>query len=127
VTPGPAVASKPKQSDRPSDGGDAMPRIFKLLFLVLALPAVALAAPEGETTKWNDTIRDIYIDGHLDRSTQQLASERRIVLLPAIGNAVLFDLANGEASVVDRKAFAVADDHTFATAPRTLICAVVGP
>jgi hypothetical protein len=93
----------------------------------LAFSTVALAAPEGETTRWNDTIRDIYIDGHLDRSTQQLASERRLVLLPATGNAVMLDVANGEASVVDRNAFAVADDHTFATAPKTLMRTVVGP
>lgn len=104
-----------------------MPRFIKTLILVLALPTVALAAPDAETTKWNDTIRDIYIDGHLDRSTQQLASERRIVLLPASGNAVMLDVPNGEASVVDRNAFSVADDHTFAMAPKTLARTVVGP
>jgi hypothetical protein len=107
-----------------------MLRLFKLLVLVTilgSLPIAALAAPEGETTKWNDTIRDIYIDGHLDRSTQQLASEHRLVLLPRTGDALLFDVANGEASRVDRTLFTLADDHTFATAPRTLARTVVGP
>lgn len=104
-----------------------MPRFITTLILALALPTVAFAAPEPETTKWNDTIRDIYIDGHLDRSTQQLASERRLVLLPASGNAVMLDVPNGEASIVDRNAFSVAEDHTFAMAPKTLARTVVGP
>lgn len=104
-----------------------MARFTKLLILVLALPTIALAAPEPETTRWSDTIRDVYVDGHLDRSMQQLASERRLVLLPATGNAIVLDIANGEASTVDRSLFAVADDHTFATAPKTLTRTVVGP
>src|SRR5258706_7289724 len=104
-----------------------MARPFKLLFLLLTLSNVAFAAPATDTTKWNDTIRDVYIDGRLDRSTQQVASEKRIVLLPRTGDALLFDVPNGEASKVDRSVFAVADDHTFAMAPHTLARTVVGP
>src|SRR5580765_4236289 len=107
-----------------------MLRLFKALLpvtILLSLPIAAFAAPEGETTRWNDTIRDIYIDGHLDRSTQQLASEHRLLLLPRTGDAVLFDVPNGEASRVDRALFTLADDHTFATAPRALARTVVGP
>ena len=39
-----------------------MPRFIKLLIFVLALPTVALAEVTADTTKWNDTIRDIYIE-----------------------------------------------------------------
>ncbi len=103
-------------------------RIPVLVTILLSLTAAVHAAPEGETTaKWSDTIRDVYIDGHLDRSTQQLASEHRLLLLPGTGDAVLFDVPNGEASRVDRALFTVAADHTFATAPRTLARTVVGP
>jgi hypothetical protein len=97
-----------------------MPRFSLVFFVILSLFTVPLRAADA-TVKWNDTIRDVYVDGRLDRSFQMLSSGRTLVLLPTAGQALLFDPAAGEVARAGRENFVLADDHTSAVAPRVLV------
>ncbi len=88
--------------------------LLSALLLLLALPAAA-------DLKWNDVLRDVYVNGALNRAGQTLSCEtpRRLAYLPPSGDAWIFDPAAHEVSSADRAVFAFNDDRTSATTPDT--------
>lgn len=82
------------------------------LVSILLAATIAAAAPRS----WNDSIRDVYIDGRLDRSAQTLTSSSPRMLAVLCGDEVL--LFDPETKVVSRLAksrFTFAPDRTTAT------------
>lgn len=85
------------------------------------LPALLLLAlPAAAATKWNDTLRDVYVDGALHRDVQTLVHEHQLAYLPPDGQALLFDRDTHELAAVDRALFTFNDDRTSATTPDTM-------
>jgi hypothetical protein len=82
-----------------------------LLATVLLALSASAALAEGPT--WRDSTRDVYVDGHLDRSARVLSAysgKSTAVLLPGARKALLLDRETSTFSVLPRKAFAVASD-----------------
>lgn len=79
---------------------------------ILLLAATVAAAP----VTWNDSIRDVYIDGRLDRSAQTLtASTPRLIAVACGDEVLLFDPAANTVSRVPKSKFTFAADRTSAT------------
>ena len=89
-----------------------MRRLLPLLLLLAAVPAAA-------ALKWNDTLRDVYVNGALTRDGQTLVNEHRLAYLPPSGEAWIFDRDTREVSTADRALFTFNDDRTSATTPDT--------
>lgn len=87
-----------------------MRRLLPALLLFAAFPAAA-------SLKWNDTIRDVYVNGALTREGQTLANEHRLAYLPPSGEASIFDRDTGEVVSADRAVFTFNEDRTAATTP----------
>jgi len=95
-----------------------MRRITVFLLLVILSTAALAADNLNEPKKWNDTLRDIYIDGTLDRSPQILVADKQMMIIPKSGDALLFDTAAKEVARVDRAQFTFNEDRTAATSLR---------
>lgn len=81
--------------------------------LISLLLAATIAA--GPRT-WNDSIRDVYIDGRLDRNAQTLAtSSPRMIAVVCGDDVLLFDPESKAVSRVAKSAFRFAADRTSAT------------
>lgn len=89
-----------------------MRRLLPALLLLTALPAAA-------DIKWNDTLRDVYVNGVLTRDGQTLVNEHRLAYLPPSGDAWIFDRDAHEVATADRAVFTFNDDRTSATTPDT--------
>ena len=89
-----------------------MRRLLPALLLLFALPATA-------ALKWNDTLRDVYVNGVLTRDGQTLVNEHRLAYLPPSGDAWIFDRDAHEVTTADRAVFTFNDDRTSATTPDT--------
>jgi len=89
-----------------------MRHLLPALLLLVTLPAAA-------ATKWNDTLRDVYVNGALSRDGQTLVSEHRLAYLPPSGDAWIFDRDAHEVSTADRAVFTFNDDRTSASTPDT--------
>src|SRR5207253_643169 len=96
----------------PNSTGGMMRRLLPALFLLFALPATA-------ALKWNDTLRDVYVNGALTRDGQTLVNEHRLAYLPPSGDAWIFDRDAHEVATADRTVFTFNDDRTSATTPDT--------
>src|SRR6476620_8286256 len=80
-----------------------------LLLLATALLATSTNVAFAEGPTWRDSTRDVYVDGHLDRSARVLSADggrKTAVLLPGARKALLLDREASTFSVVPRKAFA---------------------
>ncbi|HEY0139560.1 MAG TPA: thioredoxin family protein [Thermoanaerobaculia bacterium] len=84
-------------------------RLLAVLFLSLTLTA--------EPRKFNDTIRDVYLDGKLDRTAQTLVSADapRVYAVVCGDEVLLFDPAAKTVSKAARSEFEFAKDRTSAT------------
>jgi hypothetical protein len=81
--------------------------------LVTILFAATIAAAPRT---WNDSIRDVYIDGRLDRSAQTLAAASPRMIAVLCGEEVLLlDPETKAVSRVARSRFTFAADRTTAT------------
>jgi thiol-disulfide isomerase/thioredoxin len=88
-----------------------MRRLLPALLLLSALPAAA-------STKWNDTLRDVYVNGALTRDGQTLVHEHQMAWLPpGGGEAWILDRDTHETATVERSVFTFNDDRTSATTP----------
>src|SRR4051794_33507509 len=87
-----------------------MRRLLPALLLLVTLPAAA-------SIKWNDTLRDVYVNGALSRDGQTLVSEHRLAYLPPGGDAWILDRDAHEVATADRAVFTFNDDRTAATTP----------
>lgn len=79
-------------------------------FVALLLAATVAAGPRT----WNDSIRDVYIDGKLDRNAQTLTSSRMIAVVCG-EEVLLFDPESKAVSRVAKSKFTFAADRTSAT------------
>lgn len=84
-------------------------RLLAILFLSLTLSA--------ESRKFNDTIRDVYLDGKVDRTAQTLVSADapRVYAVVCGEEVLLFDPAAKTVSKASRADFQFAKDRTSAT------------
>lgn len=87
-----------------------MRRLLPAILLLVTLPAAA-------SIKWNDTLRDVYVNGALSRDGQTLVSEHKLAYLPPAGEAWIFDRDARTVASADRAVFAFSDDRTSATTP----------
>jgi len=87
-----------------------MRRLLPAFLLLIALPAAA-------AVKWNDAIRDVYVNGALTRDGQTLTHEHQLAYLPPSGDAWIFDRDTHEVVSADRALFTFNDDRTSATTP----------
>lgn len=77
--------------------------------LTLALVTLVLAAPR----EWRDSVRDIYVDGRLDRSAQLLTTTSPRLFAVLCGEKVyLLDPASGTVAAAQRDSFALTPDRT---------------
>lgn len=85
-------------------------------FLAILLAATVAAGPRT----WNDSIRDVYIDGRLDRSAQTLTtSSPRMIAVLCGEEVLLFDPESKAVSKVAKSQFTFAADRTTATSSAT--------
>src|SRR5687767_1184990 len=81
--------------------------------LITLLLAATIAA--GPRT-WNDSIRDVYVDGKLDRTAQTLTTASPRMIAVVCGDEVLlFDQDSKAVSRMAKSQFAFAADRTSAT------------
>ena len=90
----------------------------------LVLLSAALASPPRV---WNDSIRDVYVDGTLQRSAQTLTTSSPRMIAVVCGDEVLvFTPETGTVSRAPKAAFAFAPDRVTATTPADLETVVTG-
>ncbi len=95
---------------------------MNFLPLVLSLLA-AVAAPR----EWRDSIRDVYVDGRLERGAQTLAtSSPRMIAVVCGEEVLLLDPEKNAVARVPRSAFTFAPDRTLATTAADLTMAPAG-
>jgi hypothetical protein len=81
--------------------------------IALVLLSAALSAPPHD---WRDSIRDVYIDGKLERTAQTLtSSEPRMIAVVCGEEVMLFDPDSGKVSRAPKEQFAFAPDRISAT------------
>jgi Thioredoxin len=81
-----------------------------------AFLAILLAATIAAPRTFNDSIRDVYIDGRLDRSAQTLTSSSpRLIAVLCGEDVLLFDPESKAVSKVPKSQFTFAADRTTAT------------
>jgi len=81
--------------------------------VALVLLSAALSTPPRE---WRDSIRDVYIDGKLERGAQTLTtSEPRMIAVVCGDEVMLFDPDSGKVTRAPKAQFAFAPDRISAT------------
>ena len=98
---------------------------LRLFAVCLLLAPTALRADKSPTQKWNDTTRDVWIDGELDRETQVLSCarpRRTAVVSPRLPYALVIDPAAKTVGKVPKEAFPLAPQPgTVAKSPASVI------
>ena len=92
----------------------------------LVLLSAALASPQPRV--WNDSIRDVYVDGKLQRNVQTLTTSSPRMIAVVCGEEVMvFTPDAGTVSRTPKSAFTFAKDRVTATTPAMLETVVSGP
>ncbi len=92
----------------------------------LVLLSAALASPQPRV--WNDSIRDVYVDGKLERNVQTLTTSSPRMIAVVCGDEVMvFTPDAGTVSRTSKSAFTFAADRVTATTPANLETVVSGP
>jgi hypothetical protein len=87
------------------------------LFLILACAGAARSASQA-TLNWQDSTRDVYVNGELDRAAQVMTSDspsRLLLISPRLDRAVVLDINDRSVSAITKDAFKFAADHASAT------------
>lgn len=96
---------------------------FILSFLTATAPATTTSTPR----KWNDTTRDVYIGGKLDRNVQTLVTDSPRLYAVVCGDEVLIlDPEKQKVARAPRSSFAFSADRTSATTDQELARERVG-
>ncbi|HUR81648.1 MAG TPA: thioredoxin family protein [Thermoanaerobaculia bacterium] len=91
----------------------------------LVLLSAALASPQPRV--WNDSIRDVYVDGKLERNVQTLTTSSPRMIAVVCGDEVMvFTPDAGTVSRTSKSAFTFAPDRVSATTPANLETVVSG-
>ena len=108
-------------------------RIALAVFNVLLASAPISLSVEQETQpaalNWSDSLRDVYIDGQLDRTAQVLVcnAPRRLALLSRkIEVAIVLDLKERAVATMSKEAFRFAPDHTSAVSDASIVIQRIG-
>src|SRR5687767_11597134 len=96
-----------------------MKNVIQLLLITFAC-ALALAAQASKpaTLAWHDTVRDVLIDGEIDRATQVISCDsptRLAMLSPKLNKAVVLNIDDKSVNLMAKEAFRFAADKTSAT------------
>ncbi|HEX6087382.1 MAG TPA: thioredoxin family protein [Thermoanaerobaculia bacterium] len=93
----------------------------------LVLLSAALASPPPQARIWNDSIRDVYVDGTLQRNAQTLTTTSPRMVAVVCGDEVMvFSPETGTVSKTPKSAFTFAADRVTATTPADLERVVAG-
>lgn len=93
----------------------------------LLVLSAALASPPPPDRVWNDSIRDVYVDGKLQRNVQTLTtSSPRMVAVVCGDEVMVFTPDAGTVSQAPKSAFTFAPDRVTATTPANLETVVAG-
>jgi hypothetical protein len=91
----------------------------------MVLLSAALATPQPRV--WNDSIRDVYVDGKLERNAQTLTTSSPRMIAVVCGDEVMvFSPDTGTVSRAPKAAFTFAKDRVTATTPANLESVVSG-
>jgi len=104
---------------------------MKAILFAVALVVFALAVASGQTPSmsWDDSTRDVYIDGQIDRQAQVLVPEDdnlMVMISSRLKQAVLLNSSAGTVDVVDKDAFKFSADRSTASSPEKLSSKTVG-
>ena len=90
--------------------------LVALVLLSAALSTAPATTPAPAPRVWNDSIRDVYIDGKLERGAQTLTSSSpRMVAVVCGDDVLMFDQEAGTVSRAPKSEFAFAADRVSAT------------
>ncbi|HVE71741.1 MAG TPA: thioredoxin family protein [Thermoanaerobaculia bacterium] len=93
----------------------------------MVLLSAALASPQPQPRVWNDSIRDVYVDGKLQRNVQTLTTSAPRMIAVVCGEEVMvFTPDAGTVSRAPKSAFTFAKDRVTATTPASLETVVGG-
>jgi len=83
------------------------------VFLALILSSV-LSTPAHT---WNDSTRDVYVNGSLDRSVRTLTADAKLIAVICGDELLLLDPSDNSVSTTQATSLAFSPDHTTATSP----------
>lgn len=93
-------------------------RIKSILLLIAFTVITATAQNNAPMLSWNESVKDVYIDGQLDRNAQVFfcdAPKRIALISPKLDFAVILDQDNQTISTTLKEMFQIVPDHTRAT------------
>jgi hypothetical protein len=89
-----------------------------LIFIFAASFAIAAQTNKPAQLTWSDTVRDILIDGEIDRATQVMSCDspvRLAVLSPKFDKAVVLNIEDKSVNLMAKEAFSFSADKSSAT------------
>lgn len=93
-------------------------RIKSILLLIAATVITAAAQNNAPMLSWTESVKDVYIDGQLDRNSQVFfcdAPKRMALISPKLDFAVILNQDNQTISTTLKELFQITADHTRAT------------
>jgi hypothetical protein len=107
---------------------------MKTSILILTLLLACSLAARGQADKpaqlsWNDSVRDVLIDGELDRASQIISSDspsRLAMISPKLSKAVVLNIADKSVNLMAKEAFSFSADKASATSDESKAAQAVG-
>jgi hypothetical protein len=102
--------------------------LFLTLLLACSFVASGQAGKAGQLS-WNDTVRDVLIDGELDRTTQIISCEspsKLAMISPKLSQAVVLNVADKSVSLMAKEAFSFSADKASATSDESKAAQAIG-
>jgi hypothetical protein len=95
-------------------------KISILFFILLLTCSFAVTGQTGKPAQlsWNDTVRDVLIDGELDRTTQIITCDspsKLAMISPKLSKAVVLNITDKSVSLMTKEAFSFSSDKASAT------------
>src|SRR5882724_580383 len=92
---------------------------MRTIFLTILLSTFCclIASAQTKSMNWDDSTRDVYIDGQIDREAQVLfpdSGKQMVLFSSKLKQAVMIDTAAGTVGVVDKNSFKFAADRATA-------------
>ncbi len=103
--------------------------IFNVLLASAPVSPSVEQATQPAALNWSDSLRDVYIDGQLDRAAQVLvcSAPRRLALLSRkLEVAIVLDLKERAVATMSKDAFRFAPDHASAVSDASIVIQKIG-
>jgi hypothetical protein len=92
--------------------------ILTVILIVACVIAVAAQDQKPAKSEWSDTVRDVLVDGEIDRTAQVLTAgqpTRLAVISPKFSKAIILDVDKKSVGMLAKDAFKFSADHASAT------------